>query len=259
MSVIRGSAHIVPFNFMQLGLESSTFSMVLTHLVLESNEYANFYANTGKPVLLDNSFFELGESLSDEKVLEAANRIKADCVVARDGEMDSVEFFKSKGFEVMYVPKDLKDLGEALMNDDIDKVGISCITSQKMIGKSPFEPCRAEVVSEAFKLVSINATAITPNKIHLLGATNGYLSDLVAFNKLSPGFSIDTSFAFTAALKGVRLTLNTERCGELVFEEPKIGKSEMANFQGYYGWNVLQIKQAQNYGIAQGDFLRELK
>lgn len=251
---------IVPFNYMKLGLDSSNFSMVLTHLVLSNNEYANFYANTNLPVLLDNSFFELGESLSDSDVLDAAKRVKADCVVARDGEMSSVEFFKKEGFEVMYVPKDLKDLADALVNNDIDKVGISCITSQKFIGKAPFEPCRAEVVSEALKLANIDAEAIKPNKIHLLGATNGYLGDLVRFRKLvASGFSADTSFAFTAALKGVKLTMNTERCGELVFEQPKMTEKELVSFKGAYGWNVLQIKQAQQYGIAQSDFLKELK
>lgn len=65
----------------------SDYHMALTHLVLESEEYANFYAQRrlrGDYVILDNSLIEMGSAMDMEKVLEAAQRIKPNEVVLPD-------------------------------------------------------------------------------------------------------------------------------------------------------------------------------
>jgi hypothetical protein len=59
----------------------------LAHLILEDADYAAFYLNqseSGRFVIMDNSFHELGHPLSPEELREAAQRIKPTVVIAPD-------------------------------------------------------------------------------------------------------------------------------------------------------------------------------
>lgn len=65
----------------------SDYHMALTHLVLESEEYANFYKERrerGDYVILDNSLIELGEAADIDTVLKAAEIIKPNEVILPD-------------------------------------------------------------------------------------------------------------------------------------------------------------------------------
>lgn len=80
-------AVICPIPLLQKYATTSTYHMALTHLVLESPEYAEFYKERKKRgdfVILDNSLIELGEAADMEKVLRAADMIKPDEIVLPD-------------------------------------------------------------------------------------------------------------------------------------------------------------------------------
>lgn len=65
----------------------SDYHMALTHLVLQSTDYANFYKERrerGDYVILDNSLIELGEAAEIETVLKAAEIIKPNEVILPD-------------------------------------------------------------------------------------------------------------------------------------------------------------------------------
>lgn len=248
MSKIVGISFIAPVKHLAAAEQYSDFSMVLTHLVLSNQVYRDFYRASKKPILLDNSYFELGRCLSKEEVVEAAKAVAADCVVLTDGELKDMDYFKSKGFEVMFVPMSFDDLKYALRNsasiNGIDKVGISCLNSQAFIGKESFEPCRAELLLKVNNLCKI----ATPKRIHFLGATNAQLKDLKAVVDAKLIGSIDTSLPVWAGLNGITLSANSARL------------KEHCDFESSLEWtpevsaNILAYKQCFNYGLLQTDF-----
>lgn len=246
MSKIQGISFIAPFAHLEEAYKQSDFSMVLTHLVEEEPDYRDFYRGTDKPILLDNSFFELGECVSKERVIEAANAVRATCVVLTDGDLSDLDFFKGKGFEVMFVPLSLRDLFSAYKNKGIDKVGISCISSQKLIGREPFEPVRHEVMqrvlSEGISLAKVHS------KTHFLGATNANLMDLKLAVDMKAVGSTDTSLPVWAGLHDMVLSSSTGRM------------KEHCNFETRLQWtstcdaNIISYKQCFYYGNIQLDW-----
>lgn len=113
-------AEIVPVNFLHL-TENHTFHMCLAHLVLKNDEYASFYrrmSHEGKYVIMDNGACE-GESLSDEELFEAYDRVNPSEVILPDILKDaegtinrSCVFYNnnqgklsSKGYNIMIVPQ----------------------------------------------------------------------------------------------------------------------------------------------------------
>lgn len=246
MSKIQGISFIAPFRYLSTAYQYSDFSMVLTHLVMENSKYRDFYAKTDKPILLDNSFFELGRCLSREDVLEAAQSVGATCVVLTDGKLDDMDFFKSKGYEVMFVPLTWDDLVYSVSPKcKVDKVGISCISSQKLIAKEPFEPCRSELL---LKLQETIQKPINCHKVHFLGATNAQLQDLkkAVDNKLVG--SIDTSLPIWAGLNKYTLSASSPRYPTHCDFYSNLDWSVEANR------NILSFKQCFYYGQLQLDF-----
>lgn len=59
-------------------------AMALTHLVLKNDKYRETFQQYGGYVILDNSLIEMGDSMSIEDVVEAAEMIDADEIILRD-------------------------------------------------------------------------------------------------------------------------------------------------------------------------------
>lgn len=246
VSKIAGISFIAPFKHLERAYKQSDFSMVLTHLVESNAEYRDFYRQTEKPILLDNSFFELGECLSRERVLEAAKAVNATCVVLTDGSTDDIDFFKSKGYEVMFVPLTLDDMILGYNSSEIDKVGISCLSSQKLVGGNAFEPLRTEVL----KLVSLKTR--TPlsvcRKTHFLGATNANLKDIKDANDLRFINSTDTSLPIWAGLHGRELSASSARMDKHCDFESQL------DWQIACDMNIIAYRQCLRYGNLQLDW-----
>lgn len=245
-SVIEGVSFISPFKHLKRAHEVSNFSMVLAHLVLENKEYAKFYRASNKPKLLDNSFFELGYCLSNDDVLRAAELIRADCIVLKDGTFYGIKEIKAQGYEVMYVPETFEQLVEAISLTKITKIGLSCIKAPKFLGAEPFTNNRFEVLEQAVA-VSEATNRVTPS-IHLLGATNGMLDEVCKFNhKYGTSFSFDTSLPIWLGLNGKFLAKGSARL------------KEHCDFETQKEWNIFceaniaNTKQAYRYGFCMSE------
>lgn len=78
--------HILPTGNLQ-DIKQDIY-MCLTHLVEKDPEYANFFRNTKGYKILDNSLIELGDAASLERVLQAAEKIRADEIILPDVFLD---------------------------------------------------------------------------------------------------------------------------------------------------------------------------
>lgn len=245
VSKILGISFIAPFAHLERAYEHSDFSMVLTHLVEKSAEYRDFYRQTEKPILLDNSFFELGECISRERVLAAAEAVKATCVVMTDGSLDDIDFYKSKGYEVMFVPLTWDDLLLGYKSKDVDKIGISCLSSQRFVEGSKLEPLRHKVMELALNEVGLSTKVFY--KTHFLGATNSNLLDLKKAFDIKSVSSTDTSLPIWAGLYNVELSATSPR-----MEYPCDFASTL-EWQTACDMNIIAYKQCFNYGHLQTD------
>lgn len=140
---------ITPVDYLEKYATQSSFHLVLAHLVDTNDEYANFYAKMserGDFVICDNGAYELGESYAPEKLIELAQKCKADVVVLPDypfqiglktieASLAVIKEIKAAGFKTMFVPQSKTgDVGDfmntyswAAHNDDIDVIGMSIL------------------------------------------------------------------------------------------------------------------------------------
>lgn len=190
---MSGISFISPFSVMEKAAKHSNFHMVLAHLVLREQEYADFYRNEKKFKLLDNSFFELGECLKPYEVLKAAEKVKADCLILTDGSLDSIEQYKKEGYYVMYIPKDAISFKIAMRAPEINKVGISCLHIPQYMGREAFEGnTRRDFLKANWE------KSFDKSKVHLLGSMHRPLVELETIRDYAS--SIDTSYPVWAGM-----------------------------------------------------------
>lgn len=194
---MQGISFIAPFKHLEKGAKSSDFCMVLAHLVLENEAYREFYRKVDRVKLLDNSFFELGYSLSVPAMLEAASLIDADYLVMPDDTLNGLDEFKDAGYKVMAVPSAIPSLEAFLANEEVDRIGLSCLHIPKMCNLPAFNPkARALCINEWVKPKDYW-------RLHLLGASDDLKEE---FRLLKGRFgSIDTSLPIWSGLNNIRL------------------------------------------------------
>jgi len=66
-------------------------------MVLGNMKYRQFYQQQKRFKILDNSYFELGRSVSGETILEAASIVKPNEIIAPDGYKSTLQFIKQWG------------------------------------------------------------------------------------------------------------------------------------------------------------------
>ena len=137
-------------------------NMVLTHLVLEDEEYRKAFKEIEGEKYLDNSFFELGYALPPEDILAAAKLVDATVLICPDGTMAGMEDFLSQGYKVMCIPKSPEQFVDFLTNPLIDYVGVS----EEHLAYRHNSGARYELFEKYLK------EGMPRKKIHLLGATN---------------------------------------------------------------------------------------
>lgn len=89
------------------------YHLVLAHLVLQDEEYAELYREVPGFKILDNSVIELGRPLSTDELLEAAKKVNADEIVIPDYIKDADKTIDSAykygeeltGYKLMAVPQ----------------------------------------------------------------------------------------------------------------------------------------------------------
>jgi hypothetical protein len=138
---------ITPTAYLPKYASQSKMHLVLAHLVDTDPVYAEFYAHSKVPKIMDNGAFELGESYAPEKLIELGRKCKADAIVLPDypgcpGQKTIEAGFKlmydvkKAGFKTMFVPQ--SEIGDtedwiqtykwAAANPEIDIIGMSILS-----------------------------------------------------------------------------------------------------------------------------------
>lgn len=212
---------ISPPAFLNTISSQGDIHLVLAHMVLSNPSYREFYKNEKKYKILDNGAFELRQPLSTRDIIEAAELIGADEVVAPDmfddGEK-SYDLTKSFGtsvrvlshpkehnFKIMGVPhgKDFIEWLECFRklydNAHIDVIGIGYQSCRVFRHMWPHEKSLSLIRSN---LVHTLSSRFTHKPIHLLGGGSNPI-EILQYEGMSNVRSIDTCFPFLCGQNGI--------------------------------------------------------
>lgn len=156
--------HIVPTNLIELVDRrfNQGLNMVLTHLVLNDEEYRKAFKKVKGEKYLDNSFFELGYCMEPKEMVEAAKMVDATVLICPDGTTQGIELFKEHGYKVMCIPKDPHQFKDFMYSPSIDLVGVS----EEWLAYRHCPGARYELFRYHLE------PDMPRKKIHLLGATD---------------------------------------------------------------------------------------
>jgi len=186
--------------------------MALAHLVEDGNEYTKKFKllkSEGMYIYLDNSQFELGESVSLDFLIQAGHLVGASCLILPDGDQspESIKLVKANGFDVMVIPAgDQLDLEFilALDNPNIDKVGLSYSKTSAFLNR------HRHSCTSRFDFLSGLGAILPIKKIHLLGAVlPGEIALMSPYKDAI--YSWDTSLAVWAGLNEVDIKTMTHK------------------------------------------------
>jgi len=137
---------ITPTAYLEQYASQSSMHLVLAHLVDKDEKYATFYAGRSEYKIMDNGAFELGESYAPEKLVELAQKCKANAIVLPDYPFEPAEktinaacellpYVKDAGFDAMFVPQSrtgewsewLDCYSWASYNGNLDIIGMSIL------------------------------------------------------------------------------------------------------------------------------------
>lgn len=173
--------HITPSHLIPLmGKAYSGPFMALAHLA-EGDEFYRKAVHMLPPETykyLDNSMYELGESMELSKLLKIGEDIGAHCIIEPDGSRGAlIESIHDAGFDAMVVPTDdmVVEIRRLIEDDMCDFVGVSfnnafnyCVGAGLLANDESFKPLARKLVLD---LVFNEYTPKKFKKIHLLGAT----------------------------------------------------------------------------------------
>jgi len=201
----------------------SDFHLVLAHLVLENEHYAQFYrerSDDGDYIILDNGAAELGKSVDMDRLLEAADIVGPNEIVIPDvlynfyATVDNLKTYgpwlreRLPGVKLMAVPQG-KTLGEWLWcwdefchTPEVDVIGLSKFMCSP---KGALRECKGGrgFLTRALDLLLKES----PKPHHALGVW-GQLSELYELRQRSWVRSVDTSFASICAQQGVEIPID---------------------------------------------------
>ncbi len=161
--------HIAPTKHILHATAHSTRHMALAHLC-NDKEYVEAFKTIGMEqdnyIYVDNSQFELGEALPMETLIEAADKILADCIILPDGSVEGASIAKKAGYDVMYIPAAPNfeaDFMEAIWDQEIDFVGLSYSKVASHLGRGRHS------ATSRFDFLSSLGEMLPNKKIHMLG------------------------------------------------------------------------------------------
>ena len=204
--------HIAPTSLIKYVDENYNhgLNMVLTHLVLEDEEYRKAFKEVKGEKYLDNSFFELGYALPPKDILKAAKMVDATVLICPDGTTNGSKKFKAEGYKVMCIPTSPRQFKNYMLNPDIDYVGVS----EEHLAYRHSPGARYELFEKYL------TDDMPKKKIHLLGATNSIweLGMISPFSEFI--YSWDSSACIWQGHLGNLLrTQKRKECAEVVFSK----------------------------------------
>jgi len=231
--------------------ENQDYLFVLGHMLLKNIKYKEYIKNSSKYKILDNSAYELGESINPLILKNLADEIKADVIVVPDKLFDNKrseelaeEFFllfkgESKRFMFMKVVtgRDINETIDSLKyiekDSRVDIIGIS--------------RARSVVVPNLSYLMNIYNKNNMKKKIHLLGLTHPF--EIYEAAQYPEILSIDTGLPINFSLKNIALpyvqvSTDFKRVSGVDLDE----EVEMDIMLAKYNINVLR-SYYRSYGI----------
>lgn len=212
----------------QYATQSEGVHLALVHLVEESQEYADFYrqqSEKGDVIILDNGAFEFGFPCPTDRLIKAAEKIKAHVLVAPDypgqawektliSTEDFVNEVRKTPYTVMGCPQSL--VGDwrgwlesfrqmATIDSKLSHIAVSILATPNAFGDlvgnaKDIELCRlmaTVLLKDALKKRHLNFQG---KKIHYLGA--GHRLDLLQYYDIAD--SLDTSSPVWHGMNGIR-------------------------------------------------------
>jgi hypothetical protein len=199
--------------------------LILAHLVDEDEEYADFYASRSEFKIMDNGAFELGASYDPTKLIELANKCKADAIVLPDYPFESasktvgassalIDPVKDAGFQTMFVPQsktgDVEDWIRgyvwAAEIPSVDIIGMSILALPNAWNN--VHPGYARVIGTQ---VLIERDLFNFEKYHhYLGLTSGPKLEIPTLIGMGALDSCDSSGPVWAGICGHRYSGNTD-------------------------------------------------
>lgn len=216
---------ITPTAYLEQYASQSSMHLVLAHLVDKDDKYAAFYAGREEYKIMDNGAFELGESYDPDKLIELAQKCKADAIVLPDypfqpGQktIDAASKYipavKSTGFDTMFVPQSetgnwrdwVETYSWASYNSDIDIIGMSILGIPNALNKVPAAYARVVATCLLQQMNNFNFTKYH----HYLGLNAGPALEIPALINLNALDSCDSSGPVWAGICGQMYTKATE-------------------------------------------------
>lgn len=240
---------ITPTKYLSNYASQSSMHLVLAHLVDQSDEYAQWYADRTEYKVMDNGAFEIGESYEPSKLIKLAHKCRANAIVLPDypGQDFNKTIYESskllpkvkeEGFHTFYCPQ--SNIGDWIgwregykwgaRNEDIDIIGMSILALPNSLPHIP--AAYARVV--ATELLIKNGDFNFDKYHHYLGLNAGpglEIPPLIAMNALD---SCDSSGPVWQGILGHEYTKNTESLSpvkkiknEVQFDFPYLRDSEV--------------------------------
>lgn len=246
-------SNIIPLSYFEkAGDDASGIYMSLAHQVMVDAKYCDYHkkkSNLGDFVILDNSAFELGESVDDQLLIEAASKVKPKEIVLPDVLLDSQktidrtkDFIKKyrqhpalRGVSFLAVPhgRNLNEYIDCYFElsklNEVNTIGIGTIYNKKSIDPS-FRTQdyygRRLIFS---RLTSLKKLSQKPH--HLLGLGDSGHFELKELSKIPAIRSCDSSAAYLNAKHHIAINI----------DEPYAKISEPINFSDKYDPEVCRL------------------
>jgi len=243
----------IPKPFLHNLTSLTDLDFTLAHLILEDDEYRQFYTNQaeiGRFVIMDNSFHELGHPLSPEELKQAASLSKPNIIIAPD-KLGDYRF----GMEAFHATRNILPRHQKIA---FVLAGASPSERAEMFMKLkdhadmicfPFRAPRLEWFLDLTRKIPDHIK--WPPRIHLLGVNE--LNELSAFRQAFNTFgvphnrlSVDTAKPIKFGLLGHKLTASIQTLRGLPATE-KIISGFAGDIQAAYPDIVYNVAYLRKY------------
>lgn len=213
----------IPFNYLKVFSKYTDYNFVLAHN-LSNKKYFDFYKNSKKFTILDNSAFELLSPIEGEELLDLAQQLKPDLVIAPDV-MGSCEetLEKVEKFIMLVERKKIKiKIGGVLQGKNINEY-LMCYHLYRFCKNIEMICIPFDVPFNVYDLKSNSETnqwmlnrvsflrylgekrlIVKEKKYHLLGASNPI--EILFYGGVLLDLSMDTSSPIVHGAKGILFT-----------------------------------------------------
>lgn len=220
-------AFISPIQTMRQAMKASNIHLALAHIENETYRQSLRVYKGDKPTILDNGAYENGKPLEASKLLDIAEEVDADCIVAPDypgqdwktnvkSQLKFYDIAKDLGYSVMLVPQSVTGDAEGFIRgykifseymDEEDLIGFSVLGVPNAFNKVPRSFARYSL----FKYLVENEIYPQYKSIHMLGLLDTPYE--VALCRQFEGYinSWDSSQPIWAAYNNIRLGLITDK------------------------------------------------